>query len=171
MSTKTTLQPIPYLSFNGNCSDAMRFYENVLGGSIKVMMSGGQSPMAAQIPKEFADRIMNAQLELPGGSLLYAGDCPSHIPYEGVKGVTIALNYNTVDEAEAIFNKLAEGPGDHAVQSDLLGQEVWNARRQIRSPLDYQRRTHACLSTIKPRETRPPQMPECNTTSFPRRRE
>ena len=26
-----------------------------------------------------------------------------------MKGVTIALNYNTVDEAEAIFNKLAEG--------------------------------------------------------------
>jgi PhnB protein len=34
---------------------------------------------------------------------------PPHIPYEGIKGVTLALNYNTVEEAEDIFNKLAEG--------------------------------------------------------------
>lgn len=105
----TNLQPIPYLAFNGNCAEAMRFYEKVLGGTIKVMMSGRQSPMAAKIPEEFADRILNAQLQLPGGCFLFAGDAPAHLPYEGVKGVTIALNYNTVDEAEAIFNQLAEG--------------------------------------------------------------
>lgn len=104
-----SLQPIPYLSFDGNCAQAMRFYEKILGGKITTMMSGAQSPMAAQIPKEFADRIMNAQLQLPGGSFLYAGDCPSHIPYEGTKGVSIVLNYDTVEEAEAVFNKLAQG--------------------------------------------------------------
>lgn len=103
------LQPIPYLSFDGNCAQAIHFYEKVLGGTIKSMMSGAQSPMAAQIPKEFADRILNAQLQLPGGSFLFAGDCPSHIPYEGIKGITIALNYDTVEEAESVFNKLSEG--------------------------------------------------------------
>ena len=109
-SSKTSsLQPIPYLSFNGNCAEAMRYYENILGGKIKVMMSGAQSPMADQMPKEFADRIMNAQLELPGGSLLYAGDCPGHMPYEGIKGINITLNYSSVEEGEAIFNRLAEG--------------------------------------------------------------
>ena len=109
-SSKTlNLQPIPYLSFDGTCAEAMRFYEKVLGGKIKVMMSGGQSPMADQIPKEFADRIMNAQLELPGGSFLYAGDCPSHMPYEGIKGVSVALNFDDVAEAEAIFNALSQG--------------------------------------------------------------
>ncbi len=25
------LHPIPYLSFNGNCAEAMRFYERALG--------------------------------------------------------------------------------------------------------------------------------------------
>jgi PhnB protein len=52
---------------------------------------------------------MNAQLELPGGGLLYAGDAPGHVPYEGIKGVNIALNYDSVEEAEAVFNALAEG--------------------------------------------------------------
>ena len=59
------LQPIPYLGFNGNCAEAMRYYEKVLGGTIKVMMSGAQSPVADKMPKEFLDRILNAQLELP----------------------------------------------------------------------------------------------------------
>jgi PhnB protein len=105
----TKLQPIPYLAFNGNCAEAMRFYEKSLGGTIKVMMSGAESPMAPMIPKEFANRILNAQLELPGGGLLYAGDAPAHEPYEGIKGVTLALNYDTVDEAESAFATLAEG--------------------------------------------------------------
>jgi PhnB protein len=109
-STQTvTLQPIPYLSFDGNCAEAMRFYEKVLGGTIKVMMSGAQSPMADKIPKEFADRILNAQLELPGGGFLFGGDAPAHAPYAGIKGVTLALNYDTVEEAESKFNALAQG--------------------------------------------------------------
>ena len=109
-TTKTSpLLPIPYLGFNGNCAEAMRFYECVLGGKITVMMTGAQSPMADQMPKEFADRVMNAQLLLPGGGLLYAGDAPPHVPYEGIKGVNIALNFDTVEEAESIFNALADG--------------------------------------------------------------
>ena len=49
-------QAIPYLAFNGNCSEAMRFYERVLGlgAKLEMMMSGADSPMAAQIPKEHA---------------------------------------------------------------------------------------------------------------------
>jgi PhnB protein len=65
--------------------------------------------MADKLPKEFAERILNAQLELPGGGLLFAGDSPTQVPYEGIKGVTLALNYDTVEEAESIFNSLAEG--------------------------------------------------------------
>ena len=109
-TTKTTkLQPIPYLAFDGNCAEAMRYYEQVLGGKITVMMSGAESPAAAHIPKEFAHRILNAQLELPGGGQIFAGDAPGHTPYEGIKGVTLALNYDTVEEAESIFNALAQG--------------------------------------------------------------
>jgi PhnB protein len=74
------LQPIPYLGFDGTCAEAMRFYEKVLGGTMKVMMSGAQSPMADKIPKEVAHRILNAQLELPGGCLLFAGDTPPSYP-------------------------------------------------------------------------------------------
>src|SRR5262252_7944151 len=99
--------PIPYLAFNGNCAEAIRFYERVLGGKIEMMMSGADSPMAAQIPKEFAQRILHARLALPDGGKLYAGDAPANVPYEGIKGVSIALSYDTTAQAQKVFDALA----------------------------------------------------------------
>ncbi|MET0984049.1 MAG: VOC family protein [Steroidobacteraceae bacterium] len=102
-------QPIPYLGFDGNCADAMRFYERVLNGKLEVLMTGAESPMAAQMPKEFANRVIHARLALPDGGLLYAGDAPAHIAYEGIKGVSITLNYDTTAQAHKIFDALAAG--------------------------------------------------------------
>ncbi len=102
-------QAIAYLGFNGNCAEAMRFYEQALRGKIEVMMSGADSPIAAQMPKEFAHRIMHARLVLPGGGMLYGGDCPAHVPYERIKGVPITVDYDTVAEAEQVFDSLAAG--------------------------------------------------------------
>lgn len=102
-------QPIPYLGFNGTCADAMRFYEQALGGKLEVLMTGADSPVAAQLPKEFAHRILHARLALPGGGLLFAGDAPVDMAYEGIKGVSITLNYDTIAEAQKIFDALAAG--------------------------------------------------------------
>jgi PhnB protein len=99
---------IPYLAFNGDCADAMRFYERALDGKIELMMSGAESPMAAQMPKEFAHRIMHARLALPGGAMLYAGDAPAQM-YQGIHGVSITLNYGSVAEAKKYFERLADG--------------------------------------------------------------
>ena len=87
----------------------MHFYEKTLGGTIKVMMSGSQVPVQDEMAAAFGDRILNSQLELPGGTMLYGGDCPTHMPYEGIKGVSLTLNFDTVEEGEEIFNKLADG--------------------------------------------------------------
>ena len=99
---------IPYLAFNGNCAEAMRFYERALDGKLELMMSCGDSPMAAQVPKEFADRIMHARLALPGSATLYAGDAMGQT-YQGIHGVSITLNYGSVAEAGKIFERLADG--------------------------------------------------------------
>jgi PhnB protein len=65
--------------------------------------------MASMIPPEFAHRILHARLVLPGGGMLYGGDCPAHLPYEGIKGVSITVDYPTEEEAQAVFDALAEG--------------------------------------------------------------
>jgi PhnB protein len=103
------LQPIPYLAFDGTCAEAMRFYEHTLGGTLEVLMSNADSPFAAHTPKEHADRIIHARLALPGGGMLYAGDCPPQMPYTGIHGVGLTLNFDTVAQATTVFNALAEG--------------------------------------------------------------
>ena len=50
------LQLDSYLFFDGNCADAMRFYERTLGGKLQ-LMTHGDSPMAAQTPPGSANRI------------------------------------------------------------------------------------------------------------------
>lgn len=104
-------QAIPYLAFNGDCAEAMRFYEHVLGlgAKLEIMMSGADSPMAAQIPNEHAHRILHARLRFDDGSFIYAGDAPVHIPYDGMKGVTITMSYSSVAEGETVFKALSEG--------------------------------------------------------------
>ncbi|MGB6310734.1 MAG: VOC family protein [Steroidobacteraceae bacterium] len=101
--------PIACLTFNGNCAEAMRFYESALDGKIAIMMSGADSPLAAQLPKEMAHRILHARLALKDGGLLYAGDSPPQMPYQGIQGVSIALAYDSVAQAQKVFEKLSAG--------------------------------------------------------------
>jgi PhnB protein len=99
------------LAFNGDCAEAMRFYEHVLGlgAKLEIMLSGADSPMAPQIPKEHAHRILHARLRFDDGSYIYAGDAPVHIPYAGMKGVTITMSYSSIAEGETVFKALSEG--------------------------------------------------------------
>jgi PhnB protein len=109
--TRTLTMPFPtaYLSFNGTCAEAMRFYEKTLHGKLRALMRNGDSPMAEHTPKEAHHLILHAYLELPGNGVLMAGDAPRGMPYEGMKGFTLALNYETVEEAIRVFDALAEG--------------------------------------------------------------
>jgi len=101
-------QPIAYLAFDGNCADAMRFYEKVFGGTLGIL-TFGESPMAEKTPKDALNRVMHARLALDGNGCLYAGDCPPGMPYQGIHGVSLTLNYDTAAQAERIFSALGAG--------------------------------------------------------------
>jgi PhnB protein len=96
-----------YLIFDGNCGDAMRFYERTLGGKL-TLMTYGESPMAAQTPPGAADRILHASLDLGGGRLLMASDAPAGQPYEGMKGFSLSLMYPDAAGARRMFDALAQ---------------------------------------------------------------
>jgi PhnB protein len=102
-------QPIAYLSFNGNCDDAMRFYEQALDGKLEAIIRNADTPWAAQTPAEHHQLIVHARLALDGNGILYGGDCPPVMPYEGIKGMSLTLNYDTVEQAQRVFGALSEG--------------------------------------------------------------
>ena len=110
----TTLTP--YLSFAGNTREAFAFYEKALGAKIETMMSYDDMPSSAAPDAGCADGpppsgsgIMHACLTLPGGAMLFAGDAPPGMPYDGVKGVMLAIQYDTVDQAHGAFHALSQG--------------------------------------------------------------
>lgn len=97
----------PYLSFNGNCAEAIKFYERVLGGKITFSQTWGESPMASQVPKETHDKIIHSSLEV-GDSTLMCSDAPAD-RYEVPKGIGVTLNFKDAAEGERIFTALSEG--------------------------------------------------------------
>jgi PhnB protein len=114
MSTTLT----PYLTFGGNTREAYAFYEKALGAKIETMMSYADMPPAATAasdagcgdgPPPSGDGIMHACLALPGGAMLFAGDAPPGMPFEGMKGVMLALQYDSVEQAHTVFNALSKG--------------------------------------------------------------
>ena len=96
----------PYLFFDGNCAEAMRFYQRTLGGTLEMMMTHAESPEAARSPPGSANRIMHAAIVV-GGRRLMASDAMAGEPYEGMKGFKLSLVYPTVDEARKVFDALA----------------------------------------------------------------
>ena len=101
-------EPNPYLIFDGNCADAMRFYEHTLGGKLEALMTFGESPGRDAMPPGSGDRIMHARLLIDGHPLM-ASDAPAGQSYDGMKGFSLALQYPTVDDAQRVFDALAEG--------------------------------------------------------------
>ena len=98
----------PYITINGgHCAEAMRFYEKVLGGSIAMMMTVGESPMAAQMPPEAQGAIMHARLNV-GSMVLMASDSMCQ-PEPPVSGFSVSIVLQDPAEAERIFAAFAEG--------------------------------------------------------------
>lgn len=106
----------PYLTFNGQCEAAFKFYEQALGGKIGMMMTYGNSPMAAQLPPGWHNKIVHATFDL-GDQVLQGADSPPG-SYQKPQGFSVTLHVEAAAEAERIFSNLA---GNGAVHLALQG--------------------------------------------------
>ncbi len=110
----------PYLHFNGNCQEAMRFYRDCLGGELK-MQTVGESPMAAQAPKESHNQVIHSVLERDG-FVLMASDMME--PGEVIRGntLTLCLVCSSKQEIQTLFSKLsAGGKVTHPLKEEFFG--------------------------------------------------
>lgn len=100
------MQLNPYLNFNGQCEAAFKYYEQSLGGKIVMMMTHADSPMAAQVPPEWQNKIIHARLEI-GDLVLMGSDCPPGY-FEKPQGFCVSLDIDKATDAERIFEALAK---------------------------------------------------------------
>ena len=97
-----------YLTFNGNCAEALAFYAQALDGKIIFSMTFGDSPMGAQTAEADKHKIMHATLEARGHQLM-GSDSPPEWPFEGYKGFSLSVQAESVDEGKLLFDALSEG--------------------------------------------------------------
>jgi PhnB protein len=108
-----------YLSFNGNCREAMTFYQHCLGGELFVQ-TVGKSPDAADLPPNMLSYILEAVLwnetmVLMGTDLIDEPLCRGN-------SVSILLECNTIKEMEDYYEKLSkEGKQRHPILEGCSG--------------------------------------------------
>jgi len=105
------MQMSPYLNFNGQCEDAMKFYEKCLGGKITAMHTYEGTPAEQDVPAEWRKKIIHARLQV-GDKFLMGSDAPPE-RYRVPGGFSVTISPETVAEAERIFHALSENGTVH----------------------------------------------------------
>ncbi len=97
-----------YLSYNGNCAEAMRFYAKVFNAKLEALITYADMPGGEPVPPENAKLIMHAYLVHPDFAIM-AGDTPPGMSFSGIQGCMMAITFPTVAEAERVFKALSDG--------------------------------------------------------------
>ena len=101
-------QLTPYLFFDGQADQAIRFYQEALGAQVDGLLRYDQLPAGAgTCPPEDKQRVMHALLRLGGASLMVS-DSPTGQPTAS-SGVHVNIGFDDADEMARRFRALAEG--------------------------------------------------------------
>jgi PhnB protein len=110
-----------YLTFNGNCREAMTFYQQCLGGEL-VFQTVGESPLSEKMPKKMKNYILHSTLT--NGSLLLMGS--DMAPETGLirgNAVSLVLNSGSEKELKSCYKKLSAG----GQETHPLQKTFWDA--------------------------------------------
>ena len=95
-----------YLTFDGNCAEAMKFYQKCLKADLNLMpfseMPDGKFPPGSK------DRIMHARLT-KGNATLMASDTMPGQPFKQGTNFSISIDCQTKKEVDDYSNALKEG--------------------------------------------------------------
>ena len=109
-----------YLTFSGNCREAMTFYKKCLGGKLS-FQTVGKSPMAEQMPKKMKDCILHSTL-INGSVLLMGSDMVSENGLIKGNAVLLTLSCSSEKEIRNCYKKLsAGGQATHPLKNTFWG--------------------------------------------------
>lgn len=110
----------PYLTFAGNCREAMGFYRDCLGGEL-FFQTIGESPLAEKMPEKMRGMILHASLN--SGPLTLMGS--DMVPDSGLKkgnAVSLSLMCSSEEEIRTSYKKLSDGgQPTHPIEQTFFG--------------------------------------------------
>lgn len=110
-----------YLRFNGNCKEAMHFYQDCLGGEL-TMQKVGESPMADSMPQQMQDKIMHASLKNEMFVIMGSDLCDESGVIKG-NNISLLLDCDSEQQVRSFYKRLCEG----GKPTHPLEKTFWNA--------------------------------------------
>lgn len=112
---------IPYLAFDGQAEEALKFYAAALDARIDMISRFREAPL--DVPQSHLDRVMHAHISFGDNSLMFSDTMPGQPPTSGTQ-VALSLNLDRdEDHARRLFERLAEG----GRVTMPLAQQFWGA--------------------------------------------
>lgn len=100
-------QLISYLTFNGNCREAMRFYQECLGGELH-FQTVGEAPMSEELPECMKAYILHASLQRSDWVLMGTDMVGDQGLIRG-NAVSILIECNSEKEMRNYYEMLSAG--------------------------------------------------------------
>lgn len=100
---------IPYLTFNGNCEEAVTFYHSILGGESELLHFGDAPPNPAfPVPDHVKNLVMHAELRKDNHIIRFSDTFPK-LPYSVGNNISFSLEFDSKEETKTMFEALSEG--------------------------------------------------------------
>jgi PhnB protein len=109
-----------YLTFDGNCREAMTFYAKCLGGELQIMTF---ADMPGESPSELKDKVMHAKVG-SGANIIMASDTDVRTKVQQGNNFSICINCESLEEIERLYAALSE----KGTKSSPLQDTFWGAR-------------------------------------------
>lgn len=110
-----------YLTFAGNCREAMQFYQQCLGGQLN-FQTIGESPLANRMPAEMKNAILHATL-IKDSMVLMASDMVGDQGLSLGNSVSLMLDCKSEHEIKNCYSNLSAG----GLQTHPLELTFWGA--------------------------------------------
>jgi len=109
-----------YLTFSGNCREAMNFYKECLGGEL-TLQTIGESPMSDKMPPQMKESILHSSLT-KGALVLMGSDMVSEQGLVKGNAVSLCINCSSGKEIKIFYEKLSSGGNkDHPLENTFWG--------------------------------------------------
>lgn len=98
-----------YLTFNGNCKDAFKFYRGVFGGEFSAFQTFGDGPPDMEIPESIRDHVMHVSLPIGESTLMGSDNGPGRPDASFGSNFSVSVAPDSREACDTLFARMAEG--------------------------------------------------------------
>ena len=98
-----------FVTFNGNCKEAVGYYAEVFKQEIPKMMTFGDAPASEgyEVKEEDKNRVCYTELKIGSNTVMFS-DCDSNMEFIAGNNVTLSIGSDDEDKTRKLYNKLKE---------------------------------------------------------------